>query len=140
MNIRLFNGTIEEAKGIMEVDDTAFGDMQVDAEGLIALANKEGNAIYVALEDKVVGFVSLMEAQTLHGHGLWIDLIAVDPTHQNKGIGEQLVQAALSHGQNIKADYTSALVHINNAPSLKVLKKAGYVSEPVPFQLMMKAY
>lgn len=142
MKIRAFNNTTLDAQGILAVDSETFCDMKLTAEELIQRAKRPGNHIFIAESDsgQVVGFVSLMEAHTLHGIGLWIDLIAVLPQVQNHGVACQLVEKAMDYGRALGVAYSSALVRSNNQASLRVLQKSGYIQEKTTFELMVKGF
>lgn len=140
MKIREFDHTGDDALGILAVDSETFQDMALTPDELLDRAQRPENQIFIAESEsgEVVGFISLMEAHTLHGIGLWIDLIAVLPAFQKLGVASLLVEKALDYGREIGVAYSSALVRSNNQASLKTLQKSGYLREKTTFELMIK--
>ncbi|MGL5440844.1 MAG: GNAT family N-acetyltransferase, partial [Filifactoraceae bacterium] len=72
-----------------------------------------------------VGFIGLMKAFTPHYSGWWIDLLAVLPEFQSKGIGSEFVEFAINH---YKFDdlILTALIRNDNFASVKAIMKNGF--------------
>lgn len=139
MEVRAFISGKADAQRVIELDAMTFGGIKKTPHEVSALAMRAGNTIFLALEgEETLGFISLMEAETLHGLGLWIDLMAVAPAHQNRGVAKALIGRALEHAAEISAEYTSALVRVNNPSSIKALERMGYVKEPTDFNLLLR--
>lgn len=57
----------------------------------------------------------------------WINHLAVDPDYRRRGYGLRLVQAAEETLRSQGMQVIAALVESDNAPSLALFQKAGYV-------------
>ncbi|MFZ5967854.1 MAG: GNAT family N-acetyltransferase [Bacillota bacterium] len=136
--IRAFNHTIEDARQIKEIDGATFADCHYFVEEIINIARKEENKIYVAEYDgSMIGFISLLHVHTLHYDGLWVDLIAVHPKYQNKGIAGKLLEQGKVYGQEIGADFVSGLVAVNNYASQKSFRNHDFCDAGKDFQLLL---
>lgn len=87
----------------------------------ISELNKDYSGIYVYLEDdKVVGFLEY----EYHFEITDIINIAVSTIHQNKGIGEALINYLIT---NTKSDKIMLEVRENNESALNLYNKCGFV-------------
>jgi len=84
--------------------------------------NGRGDACLVARTD---GAVSGFNLCLLNGDTAVIDLIAVAPAHQGKGIGGQLVAGALHHYRD-RAARMQVGTQADNAASIALYAKAGF--------------
>ncbi len=125
--VRKFNYTLEDAKKLKEIDALTFKDCQYEAGEIIEISENPQNKIFLAEYDGIaVGFISLMQVKTLHYHGLWVDLIAVNPEFQKLGVGQKLLEYAQQYGKELKVDMMSALVATNNHASKKAFEKQEF--------------
>ncbi len=102
------------------IDDTIAEDIK--AEWIANSLRGRGDIVLVAREDDVaVGFVACL----VNGNEAMIDLIAVDPKTQGRGVGTALAKAAINH-------YASRVQNIlvrtqaTNQASLSVYQKTGF--------------
>ncbi|MGC3971401.1 MAG: GNAT family N-acetyltransferase [Pirellulales bacterium] len=66
---------------------------------------------------------------------LWINEVGVAPSHQNQGIGRQLVDALLNEGRRLGCLEAWVLADRTNKPALQMYAACGGV--PVPDQVML---
>lgn len=88
------------------------------------LENKYSVYIVGVLDEKVVGFISIMNiASEVH-----INNVAVDESHRGKGIGEKL----LSYGMNFYPEKEiigiTLEVRVDNYPAIALYEKMGFVT------------
>ena len=57
---------------------------------------------------------------------LWIDLIAVTPQMQRKGIGMKLVEFSKQRAAQLGRKQIMLLVNVNDTPALELYKKSGF--------------
>ena len=77
---------------------------------------------------EIAGFLSafLLPTQTPRWE---IDLLAVRPTSQGKGIGTSLVEQALTYGANLAVPLATASIRVKNYASQQVFSKAGFATD-----------
>lgn len=136
--IREFNYTLKKAKKLKEIDQLTFNDCKYNEQEIINISRHPQNKILLAeYNDTIVGFISLLHVQTLHYHGLWVDLIAVNPNFQNMGIGEHLLESAIKYGEILNVDIISGLVAKNNYSSTKVFQKKNFTQVNKEYHLFI---
>lgn len=90
--------------------------------------------VLVAEDDgTVIGYVRLNQPGPLpsHAHVLVINGLAVAPAHQGKGVGRQLLTAAMEQAQRRGARKLSLRVLAPNAPARRLYEDFGFVVEGV---------
>lgn len=136
--IREFCHTIEDARQLKEIDQLTFRDCPYNEMEIIEIAKDPRNTIWVAeIDGRIVGFISLLQVQTLHYKGLWVDLIAVVPSYQNMGIAGKLLAYGKKFGEILDVDFVSGLVAANNPGSQKAFKKSGFQPLEKDFHLFI---
>lgn len=102
----------------------------VPAQILSALADPD-HASFVALSGRaVIGFVDGFLTRAGTGWLRWeIDLLAVRPDFQGRGIAGQLVTACTEAGRQRGAALARALIRVDNLPSQKTFARCGYSVE-----------
>lgn len=128
MEIRPFNGSLEDAQGIIQVDRETFGDCDYAPAYIVALQADPGQAAWVAEQDgHIVGFVSAFCTHSLSLDRWEIDELAVLPTYQGQGIGTCLVSAALRGEMACPgAQQARALIATRNLASQRAFAKNGF--------------
>ncbi|MBN2899180.1 MAG: GNAT family N-acetyltransferase [Clostridia bacterium] len=137
--VRRMKAEAEEIAAVIAVDKVTFDDCPYSAEEVLGRLDFDRYPMFVAeSEGDIIGFVAFMKVQTLHYKGLWIDLIAVRPEHQGKGIGKALIKAGQVLAESEQVDFQSALVRADNRPSSHAFEHEGYTWEH-PFRLYIKS-
>ncbi len=138
LKIRSFNDTLQDATQLKEVDLLTFQDCKYSEERIIEIAKDQRNNIFVAeIDMRIVGFISLLLVQTLHYRGLWVDLIAVVPAYQHKGIATKLLEQGKQYSEELGVDFMSGLVAINNTGSQGTFKKCDFQPLEKAFHLFL---
>lgn len=128
VDIRTFDGSLRDARGIIEIDRATFADCPYTAEQIVALEADPGQYAWVAEEQgRVVGYVSAFATHSLAA-GRWeVDELAVHPEAQGHGIGTALVARALEAGAEQPGLHEArALVAVQNLASQRVFLKNGF--------------
>lgn len=139
VTVRPFNGTLEDARAIIEIDGKTFKECPYEADEIMAICMDESNFVYVAeIEEAIIGFIAFMKVRTLHYRGLWIDLIAVNPDYQNQGIASHLISVGEDLAEQLKVDFRSALIRTDNQGSISAFEKNDFWRDNQPFNLFFK--
>ncbi len=86
----------------------------------------------------LVGFAACFTTRTAAGAICWeIDLLAVHPTYQGRGIGRRLVAAGTEAGGASGATAARALVVTDNVASQRAFAAAGFTSNAVSHTLYL---
>jgi ribosomal-protein-alanine N-acetyltransferase len=88
-------------------------------------------ALWVAEErGDVVGFVSAFLTTSRRGERRWeIDLVAVRPDSQGRGLGPRLIAAACEDGRKHQVALARALIRVDNVPSQRAFEKVGFATD-----------
>ena len=98
-------------------------------EVFVGCISSPSHLVLVAIEDdEIAGFLSVFLAPKPLPR--WeMDLIAVRPKSQGRGIGTYLVKEAFSYGSNQGARLARASIHVNNYSSQCAFAKAGFATD-----------
>lgn len=69
---------------------------------------------------------------------MWVDLIAVRKTFQNRAIGKKLLKYAEEKAIANGLEILTGLVKSDNIPSLTMFKRAEFTYDDIGFKLFMK--
>ncbi len=121
------------AEALRSIDRETFCGITLSPEELIEkLKASPAYSVFVDyLDEKPTGYITLLSVRTLHYDAVWIDLMAVLPAFQSKGIAQRMIAEA-KHRIRTKfpsAEFVSALVRTTNAASLGALKHAGFSAD-----------
>jgi GNAT superfamily N-acetyltransferase len=82
------------------------------------------------VEHAVVGFIDGFSTISITGLQRWeVDLLAVRPDVQHRGIAKQLIQANSTAGHELGVDMSRSLIQVDNAGSMKAFSDCGYRAE-----------
>ena len=122
--------TPEDAEGIDNVLSEVWN-QSIDEEVFHSQLRSDARGIWVAtVNDEVLGFASAFKTSDLNKRGRWkIDLVAVRPSNQNRGLGRRLVRRAWKETERFKLDFSRAFVRITNIESKRMFQQAGFVTD-----------
>jgi len=105
----------------------------VQAEAVRASCTSDGRDVFVAVADgRPVGFVVVVLDAVHEGMGI-VDVVAVDPAYQRRGIAKQLMKHSVehmrAHGMDIAAVETGG--DRGHAPARALYESLGYTPLPV---------
>ncbi len=83
---------------------------------------KQHHAYVAESEGEIAGLVVLIEQVS----GILLDNVAVDPAHQGKGIGRQLVEFAETKARELGYLYLDLYTHELMAENIAMYKRMGY--------------
>lgn len=116
-----------DATGIIEVIKTVWG---IDAPHAHHLIENKKQLAWTAVEHgQVVGFVSSFLTSVIGGVRRWeVDLLAVLPSAQGKGLGQKLIEATTQDARTYRVKFARGLVRTDNVPAQKTFESAGYTT------------
>jgi ribosomal protein S18 acetylase RimI-like enzyme len=128
VKIRAFDGSLRDAKGILEIDRATFCDCPYSAERIAALlADPEQYAWLVQEGDTILGYVSAFATQSVAADRWEVDELAVHPSVQGRGLATALVARAMEAGtERAGLSKARALVAVDNLASQRVFVKNGF--------------
>jgi len=136
--VQLCDGSLRQARGILAVEESTFGECPHSPEEVSSLLREPSQHALVALiGDHIVGFLTAFETDTLAGRNLEVDLLAVRPDEQRRGIATQLLGAAVRLAAMREVKRARGLVATSNLASQKAFLKAGYRASAVVRDLMV---
>lgn len=134
--LRPFNGTLDDARGILAVDRATFNDCPYSPEQIVCLLTDGAQRAWVAeVDGAVVGFVAAFATRTLQTNGWEVDLLAVHPQQQGQGLGAALIRQAVA-GAAAGARRARAVTAVKNRASRRAFEAAGFRALPETFHLM----
>jgi len=90
--------------------------------------------LVVAIADgRIVGFVSGVHyVHPDKSAELWINEVAVAPTHQNQRVGRSMLDRMLAHGRRLRCRCAWVLTDRANPAAMRLYAAAGGEPEPAP--------
>jgi len=138
MLIRPFDGSRHDAGGLLAVEKETFAESPYNADEVIhLLSNGEQRAWLAIVEGEVTGFVMAFPTYTLHGRNWEVDLVAVQPTSQGRGIATELVKAAVEGARGRSLDKARAAAATDNPASQRAFTKAGFAPDETVRYLLL---
>jgi len=138
MPIRPFDGSRHDAEGLLAVERETFAESPYNVDEVIyLLSNGEQRAWLAIVEGEVTGFVTAFPTCTLHGRNWEVDLVAVQPTAQRRGIATELIKAAVEGAGGHSLDKARAVVATDNPASQRAFTQAGFAPEETVFYLLL---
>ena len=135
--LRPFDGSLDEARGILAIDRVTFNDCPYPPEQIVALLAAGDQRVWVAEADGgVVGFVSAFPTYTMQADGWEVDLLAVHPRHRRQGIGTALIEQVVRDASGSGAARARAVVALKNHASRRAFEVAGFQPLPETYYLM----
>jgi GNAT superfamily N-acetyltransferase len=125
--------TVDDTPGIAAVAVSAWPEEPLDAAAIAALMAEPGRATHVAVQGRtVVGFVDGFVTRASDGAARWeVDLLAVAPQSQGRGVGRGLVAASVAAGGDaLGAVRARALIRVENIGSERAFAACGFSPEP----------
>jgi len=128
-----------DIEGVIAIDHLTFKECSYSWMQVRDKIDLDQYPIYVAEVDQaIIGFIAFMKVQTLHYSGLWIDLVAVAPAYQGRGIAKELIQVATRLSNDLGVDFRSALVREDNISSSCAFEAEGFEWDKKLFRLYFK--
>ena len=130
MSVEIISAQMTHAADIAHIIKVSFGE-DADAS-TIAEVIKSGKhyPLIAILDDVVVGFIDGFLTKSSVGHiRAELDLLAVHPDCQGRGIGKKLINTFTKLQEVQSADYIRTLVRVDNTPMQYAISKCGYSSD-----------
>jgi GNAT superfamily N-acetyltransferase len=111
-------------------------DGPVDARWSAEFLADPRHHVAVAIDDEIGGGQVVGMASALHyvhpdkAPELWVNEVAVAPTHQGRGIGRQVMQALLAHARALGCRDAWVLTSYGNAAARRMYASAGGTEDP----------
>jgi aminoglycoside 6'-N-acetyltransferase I len=116
----------DDLRLLMNVAEDVFDNTVDEKLASEFLADPRHHIVTAISDGIVIGFVSA--AHYIHPDKpaeLWINEVAVSPTHQNKGIGKALLKEMLRVGRELDCVNAWVLTEKENLPANSLYKSAG---------------
>lgn len=124
--IRAFDGSLDDAEGLLVVEKATFNEAPYSPEQVQAMLAEGPQRAWLALgEDEVVGFVLGFPTFGLRPTCWEIDLLAVHPEWTGLGLASRLIRAASAHGMTV-ARAARAAVATDNHASARAFTRVGF--------------
>ena len=122
---------------LLRIMKRVWPDQRPDEARVLAALQDTSHAAFAALmDDQVAGFVDGFLTTSGSGTKRWeVDLLAVAPAYQRKGLGTKLVAACVEAGKYHGADLARGLIQIENYSSQKAFQHCGFTLQPQVYQL-----
>ncbi len=89
-------------------------------------------------DDDVLGFISAFLTVDGDGHRRWeMDLVAVRPSQQGRGLGQRLIRRACQGAVRLDAAVARALIRLSNVASQKAFQRAGFTTDRRIYHLLL---
>jgi ribosomal protein S18 acetylase RimI-like enzyme len=120
-----------DIEGIIRVKHAVWPDTDVNRDLMRRIVKDDGHRTLVAEADGVIaGFVDGFQTVSSDGIRRWeLDLIAVHPDFQKRGIAAELMWMNTQSGRERDASLARGLVEIENVGSQRTFIKCGYQSD-----------
>ncbi len=131
--IIIYDNSEKMSEDIIFIDKNTFGEITCTAqelsEKLSELSNYHTFVFYTG--DTPCGYIALLHVCTLHYEAVWIDLMAVRPEFQGKGIAQKMVAESKDYCRAAypNAEFMSALIRTSNLASLGAATKQGFSTD-----------
>lgn len=137
LTIRLFNGSLTDAEGLLAVERATFDESPYTPEQVRAMLVEGPQRAWLAVQDEgVAGFAIGFPVTGLHGSWWEVDLLAVHPDWRGRRLGHRLIEAAMAHGATL-ARKARALVADDNGASEQAFLRAGFRVIPGDRELLI---
>ena len=135
--LRPFNGSLDDARGILAVDRATFNDCPYNPAQIVRLLMAGEQRAWVAeVDGRVAGLVSAFPTRSLQAESWEIDLLAVHPRQQGQGLGTALIKEAVRGASGSGATRARAAVAVKNRGSRRAFEAAGFQASPEICHLM----
>ncbi len=127
-----------EAAILSQVRPEVF-DKPIDARLSAEFFSDSRHHLAVAIDDGwVVGMASAVHyVNPDKPPELWINEVAVAPTHQKMGLGKRLLAALMEHGRALGCRNAWVLTDQSNSAAMHLYTAAGGIKEPMPSVMFM---
>jgi len=131
MNLEIQPARVEQAVDIGYVKQAVWPEESVDLAGIQdIIRSPQHNTLVAVLDGAVAGFVDSFSTRSAAGVSRWeIDLLAVHPASQGRGIGSRLVAESVRNSQAVSASVSRALIKVGNTPSERAFIRCGFAPD-----------
>ena len=124
--IRPFDGSLDDAEGLLGVEKATFNESPYTAKQVQAMLGGDAQRAWLAIGgDQVIGFIVAFVTKGLRGPRWEIDLLAVHPDWTRRGLATRLIGTAATHGACV-AVKARAVVSTENSGSGRAFARAGF--------------
>jgi GNAT superfamily N-acetyltransferase len=137
IDARIRDARSDDAAAIVAVAAEVWPEEPLDADQISCLIADGGRATSVAeLGGQTVGFVDGFLTTTAEGVARWeVDLLAVSPRAQGRGLGRLLVAASIDAAIRTGATTARGLIRVGNVASERVFAACGFAPDERASQL-----
>ena len=140
-NYEIRSATVNDAEAIGGIIKAVWPESEINIGRIESvIRNVEHSTMVARVEGVLVGFVDGFMTTTAEGARRWeVDLLAVHPEYQRRGIAAALIMANTQEGQQRGTALARGLVAIDNVGSQKSFARCGYEVDETICALMVSA-
>lgn len=137
--VEIRNANSDDITAVAETMNSVWPESSVSSERIMGvLADRSHSTMVAVCEGRVVGFVDGFLTVSQDGLKRWeLDLLAVHPDFQRRGIASALITANTQNGQVMGAELARGLVAVGNVGSQRAFAKSGYETDSAICELMV---
>lgn len=128
--MKKYDYSMKMSKDIIHIDSLTFKDISITPEELsLRIRKNKSYELFVKyIDDIPAGFIGIMYVSTPHYEAAWIDLLAVIPEFQGKGLGKAMIDYVKCYlcSSDKNVEFISALIRGTNYASLGAAKAQGF--------------
>ncbi|MCB9451743.1 MAG: GNAT family N-acetyltransferase [Anaerolineaceae bacterium] len=142
MDITIRQARIEDAAAITTIKDAVWSGESAERERIASvIASGEHSTFIAEWDGQIAGFVDSFTTRSATNVARWeVDLLAVHPGYQGRGMGWALVNAATQAGRESGAAFARALIQTGNIPSQRTFARCGYECDIAVHNLYIAAH
>lgn len=129
----------QDATAIGAIMQTVWSENPPDIDRIVHVINDRHHATLIGgVVDIVAGFVDGFMTETAEGVARWeVDLLAVHPAFQRRGIASSLVEACTQVAIERGAVLARGLVAVGNTGSERAFARCGYTTDRIVYELLV---
>lgn len=136
--IRLRRAVVSDVEGIGNVVREVWGQEILPDVCRAQIEDVECELWVAEGEDDILGFISAFLTVNKDGHRRWeMDLVAVRPSQQGRGLGQRLIRRACEGAVRVDAAVARALIRLSNVASQKAFQRTGFTTDRRIYHLLL---
>lgn len=138
-DLQIREALTQDTTAIGRIMEAVWPDSPPDLTRIRNVIDAQNHSTLIGLiDDTVVGFVDGFMTETVEGAARWeVDLLAVQPDYQRRGIASALVEASTRAAVERGAVCARGLVAVGNLGSERAFARCGYTTDGIVDELLV---